>query len=245
MKIFKQIIKEFWIPLALSIIWVLYNIYGNGSETEWNVQKTVNVFGPTFFLLSWLTSQFFRVKKQTKVEDSFGAMEARFKELLDKVESKTEEMIGHISGGNSFPWLQIGMTNGSNQGVLMAIHQGDHPLYDVTARIVDLQKFEQIKNNISLATLGYTDTNINIGNMIPSHASMVQNWKIESEPKQSYNIFFTARNGSFTQLLRLKKVNGAWVTATKVTNKNNEILHEQIDENYPKEADGSVTWEYA
>ena len=135
------------------------------------------------------------------------------------------------------------MTNGSNQGVLMAIHQGNHPLYDVTARIVDLQKFEQVKSNMSLATFGYTDTNINIGNMIPSHASMVQKWKIESEPEQSYNIFFTARNGSFTQLLRLKKINGVWVSATKVTNRNNEILHEQIDENYPTEADGSVIWE--
>ncbi|MFM4922410.1 hypothetical protein [Aeromonas dhakensis] len=242
MKIFTQIIKEFWIPLALSILWVLYNIYGNGSETEWSFQKTVNIFGPTFFLLSWLTGQFFRVKKQTKVEDSFGSMEIRFKELLDKVESKTEEMIGHISDGNSFPWLQIGMTYGSNQGVLMAIHQGDHPLYDVIARIVDLQKLEQVKNNISLATLEHIETNVNIGNMIPSHASMVQKWEIESEPEQSYNIFLTARNGSFTQLLRLKKVNGAWVCATKIMNKNNEILHEQIDDNYPKEADGSVTW---
>lgn len=243
MKILKQIIKEFWIPLALSIIWVLYNIYGNSSDAEWNIQKTVNVFGPTFFLLSWLTGQFFRVKKQTKVEDSFGAMEVRFKELLDKVESKTEEMIGHISGGNSFPWLQIGMINSSNQGVLMAIHQGNHPLYNVTARIVDLQRFDQIKSNISLVTFGYADTNLNIGNMIPSHASMVQKWKIESEPEQSYNIFFTARNGSFTQLMRLKKINGVWASATKVTNRNNEILHEQIDEKYPTGADGNVIWE--
>lgn len=173
----------------LSIIWVFYNIYGNSSDTEWNIQKIINIFGPTFFLLSWLTGQFFRVKKQTKVEDSFGAMEARFKELINKVESKTEEMISHISGGNSFPWLQMGMTNGSNQCLLMAIHQGNHPLYDVTARIVDLQKFEQVKSNISLATFGYTDTKINIGNMIPSHAIMVQKWKIESEPEQFYNIF--------------------------------------------------------
>jgi hypothetical protein len=161
MKIIKQIINEFWIPLILAILWVLYNIYGNDDSSQWNFQKIVNVFGPTFFLLSWMTGQFFRIKKQTKVEESFGTLESRFKELLDKVETKTEEMIGHVTGGNSFPWFQIAMIdNIKDKGVLMAIHHGVHPLYDVTARIVDLQKFQKVKNNISLATFGFTDTNV-------------------------------------------------------------------------------------
>lgn len=244
MKIFKQIIKEFWIPLFLSIIWVIYNIYWNNSNETWNVQKTVNVFGPTFFLLSWLLGQFFRVKKQTKVEDSFEVIELRFKELLNKIEVRTEEMVNHISGGNSFPYLQIAMIdNLSNQGCLMIIHNGEYPLYDISARVVDLQKFEQIKDNFSLSTLEYTDTNLNIGNIIPSHATMLQNWKLESDPIQSYNIFFTARNGSFTQLLRFKKINGLWLSAIKVTNKDNVILYERIDDNYPREISGNISWE--
>jgi hypothetical protein len=246
MKIFKQLVKEFWIPLLLSIAWVSYNVFGSEASSEWNTQKIVNVFGPTFFLLSWLTGQFFRVKKQTRVEDSFGAMENRFEELLSEIESKTNQMIGHISGGNSFPYFQIGMINdATNTGVLMAIHEGEHPLYDVNARIVDLQKFEQVKNNISLANMSHSDTNVSVGNMIPSHASMVQQWKIESDPEQSYNVFFTARNGSFTQLIRFHKINGAWVSATKVTNRENEILHEKIDDNYPRNTDGNVCWEKA
>ncbi len=246
MKIFKQLIKEFWVPLLLSIAWVSYNIFGSEASDEWNTQKVVNVFGPTFFLLSWLTGQFFRVKKQTRVEDSFSTMEARFEELLTEIERKTNEMIGHISGGNSFPYFQIGMIDSTtNTGVLMAIHEGEHPLYDVTARIVDLQKFEQIKNNISLANMSYSDTNISVGNMIPSHASMVQQWKLENDLEQSYNVFFTARNGSFTQFIRLHKINGNWVSAIKVTNRANEVLHEKIDDNYPRDANGNVCWEKA
>jgi hypothetical protein len=243
MKILVQIFKEFSIPLLLSILWVLYNIYGGEKKNDWNIQKIVNVFGPTFFLLSWLTGQFFRVRKQTKIEDSFGTMETRFKELLDKVEAKTEEMIGHISGGNSFPWFQITMiNNNNNEGVLMAIHEGLHPLYDVSARIVDMQKLNEVKNNISLATLEYTDKNINVGNMIPSHANMIQQWKLESEPEKSYNIFITARNGSFLQQLRLKKINGVWLSATKTT-RDNKLLHEKIDDNFPKDKDGNVCWD--
>jgi hypothetical protein len=209
--------------------------------SQWNFQKIVNVFGPTFFLLSWMTGQFFRIKKQTKVEESLGTLESRFKELLDKVETKTEEMIGHVTGGNSFPWFQVAMIdNIKDKGVLMAIHHGVHPLYDVTARIVDLQKFQKVKNNISLATFGFTDTNVNVGNMIPSHASMIQEWKLEHIPEQSYNVFFTARNGSFTQLIRLKKVNSAWTTATRIL-KNNNLLYEQIDEKFPKN-NGEILW---
>ncbi|MBD3830623.1 MAG: hypothetical protein IE890_09050, partial [Arcobacter sp.] len=85
--------------------------------------------------------------------------------------------------------------------------------------------------------------NGNIGNIIPSHATMLQNWKLESDPIQSYNIFFTARNGSFTQLLRFKKINGLWLSATKVTNKDNVILYERIDDNYPREISGNISWE--
>jgi hypothetical protein len=246
LKIFKQIAKEFWVPLFLSIAWVLYNIYGDGTSEKWSIPKVVNVFGPTFFLLSWLTGQFFRVKKQTKVEDSFGTMETRFKELLSELENRTNQMVGHISGGNSFPYFQIGMLNSNtNAGVLMAIHQGEHPLYDVNARIVDLQKFKQVKHNISLASMSFCDTNISIGNLIPSHTRMLQQWKLENEPEQSYNIFFTARNGSFTQLLRLKKIGGAWVSATKITNKDNKVLHEKIDDGFPKNPDGNACWDAA
>lgn len=243
MKLLKQIVKEFWLPLVLSILWVIYNIYGGNNEGQWSIQRVVNLFGTTFFLLSWLTGQYHRIKKQTKVEDSFDAIETRFKELLGQLESKTNEMIGHISGGNSFPWLQIGQINhSSDTGVLVVIHEGEHPLYDVNAQIVDLVKFEQIKQNLSLENRNFADTDIYVGNMIPLHARMLRQWKIESCPEQSYNIFFTARNGSFTQLLRLKKINGTWISAT-IVKKNDEVLHEEVHENFPRDLDGKICWE--
>jgi len=243
MKIVKKIATEFWLPLTLSILWVLYNVYG-GIETEtWDLSKTVNVFGPTFFLLSWLTGQFYRIKKQTKVEDNFGTIESRLNELLDKVETKTEEMVSQISGGKSFPWFQIGMIDHTNDvGVLMALNEGNHPLYDVTARIVDLEKFRKLKNNITLATLKIIDVNVDLGNMIPSHSRMYQKWDLRNSTEFSYNIFSSARNGNFVQQLRLIKINGKWVSATKVL-KDNVELHLLIDESFPKDREGKITWD--
>jgi hypothetical protein len=43
MKIVTQIIKEFWLPLVLSILWVLYNIFSSEGSAEWDVKKVVNI----------------------------------------------------------------------------------------------------------------------------------------------------------------------------------------------------------
>ena len=38
----------------------------------------------------------------------------------------------------------------------------------------------------------------------------------DQENSKNYNIFFSARSGIFSQLLRLKKINNEWVCAMKV-----------------------------
>jgi hypothetical protein len=240
MKIVKQLFKEFWFPLTLSSIWVLYNICGGDSSQKWeNVQKNISIFGGSFFLFSWLLSQFFRVQKQIKVDDNFKALDIRFEESLKKF----DEIIAHISGGDSFPYFQISMINNeTNVGLLMAIHEGEHPLYDVTARIVDLQKFRQIENNLTFDSMSHCDTNVNVGNLISSHATMIQKWQIENDMEQSYNIFFTARNGSFKQFIRLKKIDHKWLSAIKVMDKDRKVLHEQVDLEYPRDLNGVVEW---
>ena len=154
-------------------------------------------------------------------------------------------MINHISGGNSFPYIEIGNVDpNTDTGVMVAIHEGEHPLYDVKSRIVDLQKFDQFMNNPSFGKIGDAETNIDIGNLIPSNGTILKSWKIENIQEQSYNIFFTARNGTFTQSLRLKKINGRWLSASQVKN-GNGILHEQVDKNFPVGANGKVNWDAA
>lgn len=249
MKIFKQLAKEFWLPLVLSIGWVAYNVSASGEEVTWEINKLVNIFGPTFFLLSWLVGQFFRVRKQVRVEDGIGNVENRINHLLNELETRTNDTIAHVTGGDSFAYFSIGSVNPQNcEGMLTAVHMGEHPIYDVNARIVDLNKFEEVKANFSLASMQYTDTVVSVGNMIPSHAQMVSRWKLHGTDAQSYNVFITARNGGFTQLLRLKKVGGEWLTATKVVDSRDmqasaeRVLFEQIHDSFPRNEEGLVEW---
>ena len=67
-----------------------------------------------------------------------------------------------------------------------------------------------------------------------------------------YNIFISARNGMFTELLRLRKVNGVWKSAMKVEKKNYSektpnapptLLKEQVDPDFPKDKNGQIQWE--
>jgi hypothetical protein len=241
LNILKQILKEFTFPLILSILWTIYNIYGDENRGEWSVQKIVNTFGPTFFLLSWVTGQFFRVKKQTKVEDSFGRMEVRFNELMDKLEAKAEETIAHISGGDSYPWIQFGLVGAPNTWGLIAMNQGNYPLYDVNIRITDLQQLAQANDplSVSVAAIGKT---VHVGNMIPSQCNIVLTVDVKNISELTFNIFFTARNGLFTQLLRLKKINDSWTSAIQVMNKDGDTIRELVDELFPRDADGNVNW---
>jgi len=127
MKTLKQIVKEFWLPFLLSVLWVFYNIFGDKIENVHGdkVKNIVNIFGPTFFLLSWLTGQFFRIKKQTKVEDNFLTVESRLQELLSEIERQTTKMIAHISGGDSFCYLSI-FPDFQNKNIvkIMIFHKG-------------------------------------------------------------------------------------------------------------------------
>ena len=150
--------------------------------------------------------------------------------LKDK---NTEHLwVGYTTGGDSFPYLSVQISEG--KASMTALHEGEFPLYDVNARIVDLNKMD--KEDIT-TILG---TNISIGSMIPSHASLVPvQLPIEDREveEQSFNIFMTARNGGFTQLIRLKKINNKWLSATKVLKNNDQVLLEKVDNDFPRNKD--------
>ena len=65
--VFKQLIREFWIPLFVAIIWCVYNFSGP-TVSSFRFTLLLNCFVGAFFFVSWLLSQYFRVRKQTKVD---------------------------------------------------------------------------------------------------------------------------------------------------------------------------------
>ncbi len=178
---------------------------------------------------------FWASRQQTQFEHDLRKKSEEIAELNKEIENQ-------VIGGKSFCYLSIGsINNQKNIGLLMVVHQGDHPVYDLNARIVDLQEFAKVKDSLNLKTIQQTETNLQIGNMIKGTASMLREFQLGNSSKRDFNIFFSARNGLYTQLLRLRKVDGEWISAIKVE-KDNEMIFEKVHEKFPIDKEGKVNW---
>lgn len=76
MKAILQLLKEFWVPLAVAVAWTAFNIFQMPNQ-GWTITRGVNLFAPTFFFVSWLVAQWYRVRKQQRVEESLAEIGAR------------------------------------------------------------------------------------------------------------------------------------------------------------------------
>lgn len=161
-----------------------------------------------------------------------------------------------ITGGDSFCYVVLFPTSPRIINIVV-INEGSYPMYDVDIRIVDLKKFNQIVNDIenrnipasidTFSAFEKADTNIHIGNLPPKMATKRK--MLFEKPVNfnnvDFNIFISARNGSFTELLRIRNVNDTWKRAFKVFKTGNKevILKESVDPGFPQGVDGQIEWE--
>ena len=159
----------------------------------------------------------------------------------EEIARLNQELANSVIGGDSFCFFGISTINPvTNTVKLYVIHSGEHNLYGVRARIVDVEKLDQLfKGKLPL---DQAETNISIGDLIPSFAQSFSPFTLGNGNTRSFNVIFTARNGFFRQLLWFKKIHGEWLYATKVE-RGNKVLFEQIDKEFPRTAMGNVEWD--
>jgi hypothetical protein len=153
----------------------------------------------------------------------------------DKVLDDLQENLGTLTGSESFAYLAFI----PGQEYLVFVHQGKYPLYGVSARLVNLDYITA--QNI----LGMT---VPIGDLILGHANMqplpAGNLQANGDHFNA-NIFFTARNGDWVQILREVRLKGSWVKAVQVQGrftslKNEKVMCETIDRDFPRSTDGKI-----
>lgn len=138
------------------------------------------------------------------------------------------------TGGDSFCYA--GLNGISEQGVgLVLVTQGKYPLYDVQVQVTDV-KVLRVAKDIQKSTLLVKQ----IGNMGIKIARPLGDVPFSSAgDTQALNIFFSGRNGFWTQLMRLRKINGNWERATIVSGSlderfpNGAILEREISKGFP------------
>lgn len=174
--------------------------------------------------------------------------------------AKLNEKIANLfTGGNSFCYYLLGfpaMTENRLQGILM--HEGEYPLHDIRIRIVNSAKLDKLIKKYGGNTWKVWKEAQEIIH-IPTFRGVAQAdafdpeyfkyWNLPKEiDKQSYSIFFSARNGEWHQQISLRRIEDKWKFATRVTNvygKDKDrvlLIPETILEGYPRNNQGEAEW---
>jgi len=229
-KTLSQLVKEFWLPFIAASGWTISAVY----KQEITVQTVIANFGPSFFLASWMTGQFFRVRKQAGVESSLSLLEGRLSGVLDRLESSTLELTNQITGGTSFCAFTI-LKQHENESCWIATIHGSFPMYGVSARIIDLDLYEE--SFTGPQSIG-AEEHLSIGDLSPTGGHISKLFDLGSGDSRRFNVFFLARNGIFVQNIKYKRVEGNWTWASKVFNEHGELG--RFDQNYPRDENGNI-----
>ncbi len=211
MSTLKQLAKEFWLPFIVASTWTGFNYYNSNMDIK--IFTVVADFSASFFLVSWATGQFVRVSRQARAERGLATVENRIIELTGKLDHASNRLISTITGGDSFAHFAMSPV-GPDKFSLVALHSGGHPLANLNARICDLSLF---KINMAAGDPFASDINVNIGDLAPQLATFSGVTLKASRPMHDWNVFFSARNGLWTQRIRGRIVNNEWKFAHVVT----------------------------
>jgi hypothetical protein len=217
LKTLKQYAKEFFLAAVLALAWTTYNFTNSGKP--FSLLDAVNIFGPAFFIIAWITGNFFRIKKQS-------ADRAHFEKITDL-----------LTGGNSYPNITTVVSGGGSQGQsypesLQLTVSGKHSLFDLTVTVTDLIKMVDVQLLNPTTNGSEYQTRFQLGTFGRSFQEKLNRIFDPSLDRYDFFIYSAARNGSFQQQLKLLLVNGEWCTATRIT-KDGVLLHEYTHPRFP------------
>jgi hypothetical protein len=150
-----------------------------------------------------------------------------------------------ITGGDSFCVLRLA-DFGNDDHRFHFQNWEKFPLYDLEARIVDLgeeengpvtslrEAWESIYRNV-----------IPLGNIAGKSGRYSNTVHLAGRQQYALNIFYTARNGTWQQMLRMQRTDKGWLFATKVEKGQGAEMRElyrAIDDAFPRKPDGEVNW---
>jgi len=236
----KKLAAAIFIALTCASILLIVKLSRESSATATKLEDNLRS-------IQQQSSEIARVETlNTELQRQLVQASASIKELAIHNVSLAQQGIQTATGGDSYCYLDIASVSKAG-GLLVAVHQGKYPLYAVHARVVDLAKmkeFEQSGQKLTLDNAFSNDLNVAIGDMAVSTANPLQQITFSASDRQSFNVFFSAHNGLWTEELRFRLVNGGWTRAirvSKIVGKKNKDIWQKVDPKYPRIM-GNVDW---
>jgi hypothetical protein len=173
-------------------------------------------------------------------------------ELQNQLLKLSEAIANTATGGDSFCYMQFeGASLGRGSPIPWFTQQGQYPLYDVGVRIADVdasKKAQDERKSHYMIDFLDMDLNLQLGNLAKDSSLLLTKTPFtlpSGLTVMRLNIFFTARNGSWTQFLRAHLIDKKWQFASKVVRGQKvagPVLYLSVDKKYPRGPKGTIDW---
>jgi hypothetical protein len=84
-----------------------------------------------------------------------------------------------------------------NDPMATIIPRGDNTVFDVSLRIVNIEKLQELARQgpLTFETWGQSETQLNLGNLVPGQPRFLGRFQLpQDRDKQGYSLFFSTRN---------------------------------------------------
>lgn len=229
-----QLWKEMWMPGLAAVCWTIGRLYS--TPTHRNFVDGIADFGAGFFFCCWIASQWLRVKKQQKVEAGLETIEARLNRSIENFDHKTHEIIGNLTGGDSFCYvILLHESEKAFRGQAVLVVEPEWSLHDLFFTVTSRPSMQLHRRSESFTVEVGVAKSV-IGQWVKA------DFNVEDGRHGCFWIDFYARNGRWRQYLNAVWVNGRRTIATQVE-RNDKIVYSRIDPDYPKDSNGQVDWD--
>ncbi len=233
----KQLCKEFWLPLIAATGWVAYNWVGQ----TFSIKEAITHFSGSFFFVSYMTGQFFRVRKQAGMEASVASLQQRLENVIDDFQEKSLRTINHITGGDSYCFAEPELSRPTFFTIQWLVkNAGNYPMYQVNAKIDDLDS----RSTFFQGVTHMSSEKISLGD-VPIEATRQFDWAyIKPYENRSFTITFESRNGIIIQDVRVRW-NGEQREFAYRLRRNGDVssvIKEVVPTDFPRDEHGEFDW---
>jgi hypothetical protein len=210
-------------------------------------------------------------KTQKEVQQNFQTERLNYERELrvkaGEIAELNREIIKQVTGGDSFAFLEFQITPKTNDAMVYLWCRGKYPCFDVFVTVMDQDETGERMRRLGLRGVRRLDlrggsviTNqqmreayklkakITMPTLRPETGMRVQDeWQLPANKDSViYTVEIATRNGNFSQIFKLRRVNGSWKQASQVVKYSylrdgklkHDLLNQLIDHDFPpKEID--------
>jgi len=177
--------------------------------------------------------------------------------LSQELAKNTTDINNNITGGDSFCYIKANIPSIEKPFINYAlVHSGKNPMYDVKLQIEDIgtvkreinkyrlsDDYSKENDTIFFSELVKENTVIKDIGFLPNNSyHSFKTFTISNDYILHWRISIFARNGYFTQEIKIINLEEKKPISANIVSKNNAIIYKYVEPAFPRKEDGTIKW---